>query len=107
MHPHSTGETIMGVLRAGELRRQREAQLYDTIFDLLSFEKILFNGGCRGGGDRAVSRRGRGGRSNGIRRRRWAAGCPVLVPGSCSAASGVGAPVVVGDGIQRAGSMVM
>ncbi|XP_043243407.1 cysteine and histidine-rich protein 1 homolog isoform X3 [Amphibalanus amphitrite] len=43
VHPHNTGETIMGVLQAGELRRQREAQLYDTIFDLLSFEKILFN----------------------------------------------------------------
>ena len=50
VHPHNTGDTIMGVLQASELRRQRDAQLYDTIFDLLSFEKILFNGGWALGG---------------------------------------------------------
>ena len=106
MHPHSTGETIMGVLRAGELRRQREAQLYDTIFDLLSFEKILFNGGCRAaaGTGRLRARAGEGGvmgYGSGAGRPGVRCWCRV-----CSAASGVGATVVV-VGVRRAGSMLI
>ena len=39
----------MTVLHASELRRQRDAQLYNTIFDLLSLGKIFFNGKSSGG----------------------------------------------------------
>lgn len=37
----------MAVLQAGDAARLRQSQMYDTIFDLLSFEKILFNGESR------------------------------------------------------------
>jgi len=43
-HPSSTGKDVMSALDAMDQKFQEEKLLYDTIFDLMSFEKITFNG---------------------------------------------------------------
>ncbi|KAE9545370.1 hypothetical protein AGLY_000913 [Aphis glycines] len=42
-HPSSTGKDVMSALDAMDQKFQEEKLLYDTIFDLMSFEKITFN----------------------------------------------------------------
>jgi hypothetical protein len=42
--PGKTGADIMDALEAFDMRQTEEAKLYKTIFGLLSFEKITFNG---------------------------------------------------------------
>lgn len=43
-HPSTTGKDVMSALDAMDQKFQEEKLLYDTIFDLMSFEKITFNG---------------------------------------------------------------
>lgn len=43
-HPSATGKDVMSALDAMDQKFQEEKLLYDTIFDLMSFEKITFNG---------------------------------------------------------------
>lgn len=43
-HPSASGKDVMSALDAMDLKFQEEKLLYDTIFDLMSFEKITFNG---------------------------------------------------------------
>lgn len=42
-HPSATGKDVMSALDAMDQKFQEEKLLYDTIFDLMSFEKITFN----------------------------------------------------------------
>ncbi|XP_060843245.1 zinc finger TRAF-type-containing protein 1 homolog [Rhopalosiphum padi] len=42
-HPSTTGKDVMSALDAMDQKFQEEKLLYDTIFDLMSFEKITFN----------------------------------------------------------------
>ena len=43
IHPHKSGREILDVLVALDREAIEEKKLYDSIFDLLSFEKITFN----------------------------------------------------------------
>lgn len=43
-HPHRTGADVMEALREIDARTLEERRLYDNVFDLLSYEKITFNG---------------------------------------------------------------
>jgi hypothetical protein len=43
-HPSASGKDVMSALDAMDQKFQEEKLLYDTIFDLMSFEKITFNG---------------------------------------------------------------
>lgn len=43
-HPSATGKDVMSALDTMDQKFQEEKLLYDTIFDLMSFEKITFNG---------------------------------------------------------------
>lgn len=43
-HPSATGRDVMSALDTMDQKFQEEKLLYDTIFDLMSFEKITFNG---------------------------------------------------------------
>lgn len=43
-HPSASGKDVMLALDATDQKFQEEKLLYDTIFDLMSFEKITFNG---------------------------------------------------------------
>ena len=43
-HPKKTGEEVMEALKVVDERTSNEMKLYKTIFNLLSFEKIAFNG---------------------------------------------------------------
>lgn len=43
-HPHRTGSDVMEALREIDARTLEERRLYDNVFDLLSYEKITFNG---------------------------------------------------------------
>lgn len=44
VHPHRTGADVMEALREIDARTLEERRLYDNVFDLLSYEKITFNG---------------------------------------------------------------
>lgn len=44
VHPHRTGLDVMEALRDIDARTLEERRLYDNVFDLLSYEKITFNG---------------------------------------------------------------
>lgn len=43
-HPHRTGAEVMETLQLLDLKFEEEKRLYNTVFDLLSYEKITFNG---------------------------------------------------------------
>ncbi|XP_046436468.1 zinc finger TRAF-type-containing protein 1 homolog isoform X1 [Neodiprion pinetum] len=43
VHPHRTGADVMEALRDIDARTLEERRLYDSVFDLLSYEKITFN----------------------------------------------------------------
>lgn len=43
-HPSATGKDVMSALDVMDQKFQEEKLMYDTIFDLMSFEKITFNG---------------------------------------------------------------
>jgi len=42
-HPNKNGREVIGALDVLEKQQKEEKKLYDSIFDLLSFEKITFN----------------------------------------------------------------
>lgn len=44
VHPHRTGADVMEALLDIDARTLEERRLYDNVFDLLSYEKITFNG---------------------------------------------------------------
>lgn len=44
-HPLKTGGEVMDALDLIDQKLHKEQMLYNTIFELLSFEKITFNGG--------------------------------------------------------------
>ena len=46
VHPHRSGAEVMEALHVMDLKCQEEKRLYDCVFDLLSYEKITFNGKC-------------------------------------------------------------
>lgn len=46
-HPHRTGAEVMDALQVIDQNREEEKRLYDCVFDLLSYEKITFNGEYR------------------------------------------------------------
>lgn len=43
-HPNRSGLEVMEALKLIDEQMIEERKLYDSIFDLLSFEKIIFNG---------------------------------------------------------------
>ena len=43
-HPEKRGDAVMGALQAIDEAKQEELRLYKGLFNLLSFEKITFNG---------------------------------------------------------------
>lgn len=43
-HPHKTGAEVMESLKAIESSKDVEKRLCDNLFELLSYEKIIFNG---------------------------------------------------------------
>ena len=46
IHPHNTGAQVLEVLDAMEEKKKEERMLYDSLFDLLSCEKMLSHGKC-------------------------------------------------------------
>lgn len=42
-HPHRSGAEVMEALQVVDQRNEEEKKLYDSVFDLLSYEKITFN----------------------------------------------------------------
>lgn len=42
-HPHRSGAEVMDALQLIDLKFEEEKRLYNTVFDLLSYEKITFN----------------------------------------------------------------
>lgn len=44
VHPHRSGDDVMEALRVIDEKNLEERKLYDNVFDLLSYEKITFNG---------------------------------------------------------------
>lgn len=44
VHPNRSGADVMEALHDIDFKISEERKLYDGIFDLLSFEKITFNG---------------------------------------------------------------
>jgi len=44
VHPHRSGAEVMEALQVIDLKCEEEKRLYNCIFDLLSYEKITFNG---------------------------------------------------------------
>lgn len=44
VHPHRSGAEVMEALQIIDLKCEEEKRLYNCIFDLLSYEKITFNG---------------------------------------------------------------
>lgn len=43
-HPNKSGADVMGALMVIDQKNEEEKQFYDAIFELLSYEKITFNG---------------------------------------------------------------
>lgn len=43
-HPHRSGAEVMEALQVIDQQNAKEKQLLENIFDLLSYEKITFNG---------------------------------------------------------------
>lgn len=43
-HPHRSGAEVMEALQVIDLKCEEEKRLYNCVFDLLSYEKITFNG---------------------------------------------------------------
>ncbi|XP_026461472.1 cysteine and histidine-rich protein 1 homolog [Ctenocephalides felis] len=43
VHPHKSGAEVMQALEVMDQKTQEEKKLYDQIFDLLSYEKIIFS----------------------------------------------------------------
>lgn len=43
-HPNRSGLEVMEALKVIDEQMSEDRKLYDSIFDLLSFEKIIFNG---------------------------------------------------------------
>jgi hypothetical protein len=44
VHPHRSGAEVMEALQVIDLKCEEEKRLYNCVFDLLSYEKITFNG---------------------------------------------------------------
>lgn len=44
MHPKKTGAEVMLALQANEADQSEEKKLFSTLIELLSYEKIIFNG---------------------------------------------------------------
>lgn len=44
LHPKKTGAEVMAALQANEAHMSEERKLFTTLIDLLSYEKIIFNG---------------------------------------------------------------
>jgi hypothetical protein len=44
VHPHRSGAEVMEALQIIDLKCEEEKRLYNCVFDLLSYEKITFNG---------------------------------------------------------------
>lgn len=44
VHPHRSGAEVMDALQVIDLKYEEERRLYNTVFELLSYEKITFNG---------------------------------------------------------------
>ena len=47
MHPNKAGLEIIETLRELDEKKLEEQQIYSTVYSLLSFEKITFNGNFR------------------------------------------------------------
>lgn len=43
-HPHKSGDEIMEALDVIDKKKKEKLNLYNSIFSLLSFEKVTFNG---------------------------------------------------------------
>lgn len=46
LHPKKTGAEVMLALQANEADMSEEKKLFSTLIELLSYEKIIFNGTC-------------------------------------------------------------
>lgn len=44
LHPKKTGAEVMQALQASETQLNEERKLFSTLIELLSYEKIIFNG---------------------------------------------------------------
>lgn len=44
IHPHKTGAEVMSALEENEKKHVEEQKLFTLLIDLLSYEKIIFNG---------------------------------------------------------------
>lgn len=44
LHPKKTGAEVMLALQANEADQSEEKKLFSTLIELLSYEKIIFNG---------------------------------------------------------------
>lgn len=43
-HPHKSGAEVMETLLVMDNKLEQEKRLYDHIFDMLNYEKVIFNG---------------------------------------------------------------
>lgn len=44
LHPHKSGYEVMAALEAYDSKLKEERKMYSTLIELLSYEKIIFNG---------------------------------------------------------------